>query len=133
MILHITCKTDQFNLSVVGADFINDRCFGQDFSNWLVSRLRSAGITADVLCMEDFGWTHTAQYQGSSYFVGVGGESDMLPDRLNFGTWNIVVEGRRTLMQRLRGIGKLSATDPIISTITHIVTEAGFSDVAIEP
>ncbi|HXP08139.1 MAG TPA: hypothetical protein VN828_06560 [Acidobacteriaceae bacterium] len=83
--------------------------------------------------MEDFGWTHTAQYQGSSYFVGVGGESDMLPDRLNFGTWNIVVEGRRTLMQRLRGIGKLSATDPIISTITHIVTEAGFSDVAIEP
>jgi hypothetical protein len=33
MVVDITCKTDRFNLSVVGPDFINDCCFGEDFSS----------------------------------------------------------------------------------------------------
>ena len=45
MIIDITCRTDRFNLSVVGADFINDCCFGEDFSRWLVGALRAAGYS----------------------------------------------------------------------------------------
>jgi hypothetical protein len=54
VIVDITCKTDRFNLSVVGADFINDCCFDEDFSKWLVSALSEAGVRVDVICMEDF-------------------------------------------------------------------------------
>lgn len=133
VILDITCKTDKFNLSVVGEDFINDCCFGQDFSNWLVSKLRDAGIAADVLCMEDFGWANTANFSGLSYLICIGGTSDQLPDQPNFGTWHIMIEPRRTHMQRLRGKGTVSASDPVISKIVQIITAAGFSSVAVEP
>ena len=133
MISDITCKTDKFNLSVVGADFINDCCFGQDFSNWLVSKLRDTGITANVLCMEDFGWANTAELSGLSYLICIGGKSEAISSQADFGTWHILVETRRTLIQKLRGIGKVSASDPIVSKIVQIVTEAGFSNVVVEP
>ncbi|MEQ1525200.1 MAG: hypothetical protein ABL911_00430 [Gallionella sp.] len=63
MHIDVTCKTDRFNLSVVGEDFINDCCFGEDFSNWLVAALESVGVEADLICMEDFGWANLAAFE----------------------------------------------------------------------
>ena len=71
MIVDITCNTDRFNVSVVGSDFINDCCFGEDFSKWLVSPLLESGVDADVICMEDFGWANQAEYRGASYLMCV--------------------------------------------------------------
>lgn len=75
MIVNITCHTDRFNLSVVKADFINDCCFGDDFSRWLTSALTAAGVDADVLCMEDYGWANIAKYEAASFLMSVGGNS----------------------------------------------------------
>lgn len=71
MIVDVTCRTDRFNLTVVGPDFINDGCYGEDFSRWLVSALSEAGVPADVICMEDFGWANQAGVSVRSRSSGV--------------------------------------------------------------
>ena len=131
--IDITCKTDRFNLSVVGADFINDCCFAEDFSKWLVSALSEAGVDGDVICMEDFGWANQASYQGVSYLICVTGNSDEDPSRPNYGEWNVMLERSRTIAQKLLGKNKISPSDPIIDKVSGVLRSAGFSDVTVEP
>ena len=133
MILDVTCKTDRFNLSVVGPDFINDCCFGEDFSKWLVTALSNNGVEADVVCMEDFGWANQATYEGNSYLVCVAGNSDEDSGRPNYGEWHVMVEPRRTLIQKFTGMGKISASAPIVVKVVQVLKEAGFENVAISP
>ena len=132
VIVDITCKTDRFNLSVVGSDFINDCCFGEDFSEWLVSALSAVGVSADVICMEDFGWANQAEYQGVSYLMCVAGNSEDDASRPNYGQWHVMLERHRTFAQKLLGKYKTSASDPIVGRITQILRAAGFADVTIE-
>jgi hypothetical protein len=129
--VEITCKTDRFNLSVVGDDFINDCCFGEDFSKWLVAALQAQGVAADLICMEDFGWANTAEYQGASYLMCVGGTSDEERDRPNYGMWHVVLERHRTLKDRLLGRNKTARSDPIVEKVAAVLRAAGFADVEI--
>lgn len=131
--IDITFKTDKFNLSVVGADFINDCCFGEDLSNWLVSTLPKAGIDADVICMEDFGWANLAEYQGTTYSMCVAGNSDEDSASPNYGEWHVMLERGRTFMQKLLGNNKISPSDPIVCKIAQVLREAGFANVTVEP
>lgn len=131
--ISVTCKTDRFNLSVVGEDFINDCCFGEDFSRHLVSALTAMGVEADVLCMEDFGWANLAKYEGASYLMCVGGLSDEDIRRPNYGEWRVILERHRTLIEKILGKNKLSASDPIVQKIKQVLMNEGFADVAIEP
>lgn len=133
MIIDITCKTDRFNLSVVDADFINDCCFGEDFSKWLVSALSEVGVDADVICMEDFGWANLVEYQGISYLMCVAGNSNGEPGRPNYGEWHVTLERHRTFMQKLLGKNKTLATDPIAGKVTQVLRDAGLTDVVLEP
>jgi len=133
VIIDITCKTDRFNLSVVGSDFINDCCFGEDFSTWLVSALSEAGVDAGVICMEDFGWANQATYQGVSYLMCVAGNSEEDPGRPNYGEWHVMLERHRTFAQKLLGKNKGSSTDPIVGKVAQVLRAAGFADVAVEP
>lgn len=133
MIIDITCRTDRFNLSVVGSDFINDCCFGEDFSKWLVSALSDSGVDADVICMEDFGWANQAEYQGVSYLMCVGGSSEGDPNRPNFGEWHVTLERHRSFAQKLLGENKTSAADPIVDKVVQALRLAGFADVTVEP
>jgi len=133
VIVDITCKTDRFNLSVVGNDFINDCCFGEDFSNWLVSALTDAGVAADVICMEDFGWANQADHLGTSYLMCVAGNAKENPGHPNYGEWHVMLERRRTFKQKLFGKNKTAATDPIIGKVKQVLEAAGFADVAVEP
>ena len=48
--------TDLFEASTPGPDFINPRCFGEDFAEWLASRLTQRGVDASEPIQEDFGW-----------------------------------------------------------------------------
>lgn len=132
MIVDITCKTDRFNLSVIGSDFINDCCFGEDFSKWLVSALSESGVDADVICMEDFGWASHAKYQGASYLMCVAGNSEEYPSRPNFGEWHVMLERHRSFAQKLLGKNKASAGDPIVGKVVQALREAGFADVKVE-
>lgn len=132
LIIDITCKTDRFNLSVVRPNFINDCCFGEDFSKWLVSALTESGIDADVICMEDFGWANRADYQGVSYLMCVGGNSDEDPSRPNFGEWHVTLERHRSFAQKLLAKNKTSFEDPIVGKVMQVLQAAGFADVAVE-
>jgi len=133
MIIDITCQTDRFNLSVIGADFINDCCFGEDFSNWLVSALSNDGIEADVLCMEDYGWANVANVEGVSYLICVAGTAGGDSRRPNFGEWRVMLERRRTLLQRVLGRNKISVLDPLVGIVKNALHSAGFAHVAIRP
>ncbi len=132
VIIDVSCKTDRFNLSVVGSDFINDCCFGEDFSKWLVLALSEAGVDADVICMEDFGWANQAEYQGVSYVMCVAGNSGEDPSRANFGEWHVMLERHRSFAQELLGKNKASAGDPIVGKVVHVLRAAGFADVKVE-
>ncbi len=132
MIIDITCKTDRFNLSVVGADFINDCCFGEDFSQWLVAELCAAGVEANVVCMEDFGWANHVEYHGVPYLLCVAGNSEEDPARPDYGEWHVMLERHRTFVQKLLGRNKASTTDPIVHTVVQVLRNAGFADVAVE-
>lgn len=133
MTVHITCKTDCFNLSVVGPDFINDCCFGEDFSKWLVSALSDVGVKADVICMEDYGWANHAEYAGNSYLMSVGSTPEEDPARPNFGEWHVLLERNRTFTQKLLGQNKGSSSDPIVGKVIGVLQGAGFADVRVDP
>jgi hypothetical protein len=50
-------RTSGFNTSEVRDYFTNDGCFGDDLANWIMDRLRSAGIeTGTEPGQEDDGW-----------------------------------------------------------------------------
>jgi hypothetical protein len=133
VIVDITCKTDRFNLSVVGSNFINDCCFGEDFSSWLVSALSEVGVDANIICMEDFGWANQAYYHGTSYLMCVAGNSDEDQRCPNYGKWHIMLKRHRTLTQKFLGKNKISAADPIVGKVMQLLRLAGFADVAVEP
>lgn len=131
MIVTISCNTDRFNLSVVGEDFINDCCFGEDFSNWLVTALNSNGVEADVICMEDFGWANEATVDGITYLVCVAGLLDKAPIRPNQGEWRIMIERHRTLVQKLFGRNKMTKLDAIVEKIFQVISNESFTDIEI--
>ncbi|NHZ41554.1 hypothetical protein [Massilia aquatica] len=133
MAVSVAFMTDRFNLSVVGDNFINDCCFGEDVSYWLVSALCAEGIEARVVCMEDFGWVNRARFAGSSYLICVGGYALHEPSRPNYGQWRVVLERRRTLMQAIQGKSKMSEADPLVIKVKQFLMDAGFAQVDIEP
>ncbi len=133
MAVSVAFMTDRFNLSVVGDNFINDCCFGEDVSCWLVSALRAQGVAARVICMEDFGWANSASFAGASYLICVGGYSLHEPSRPNYGQWRVVLERRRTLMQAIQGTSKMAEADPLVIKVKQILIDEGFAQVDIEP
>ena len=133
MIIDITFKTALFNLSVVGSDFINDCCFGEDLSQWLVEALNVKHIDAGVICMEDFGWANHAKYDGVDYLICVAGSPDESPDQPNMGEWHVMLERKNSFIQKLLGKKKDCKSVTFANTVIDILKEAGFSDVQIEP
>ena len=133
MHIDVNCKTDKFNLSIEGEDFINPCCFGEDFSQWLVDTLESKGIEADIICMEDFGWANYAKHSGATYLVCVAGNSDEKPDNLNYGTWHVMIEKKRSFKDMIFGKNKTKTSDPLVHEVTKILKAEGFSDVIVEP
>lgn len=132
MIVHITCRTDRFNLSVVGPDFINECCFGEDFSRWLVSALAATGARAKVICMEDFGWANEAELGGIAYLLCVSSTPEEDPARPDYGEWHVLVERRRSLMDKLLGRNRTTASDPLVGLVVEVLREQGMEAVQIE-
>ena len=116
-------ETARFNLSVVGAHFINPCCFGEDAAAWLRTRLVERGVDAGAPFQEDWGWGLGATHAGGRYFVGVGGvraegAASTEPDRAE---WRIIVERHRSLRDRLTGRGHVSADDPLLRVVRELL------------
>jgi hypothetical protein len=67
-----TIETDLFEHRVVGADFINPCCFGQDFAAWLQAQLGHLdGFVLGEPFMEDYGWCFLVKHRDGTISVAL--------------------------------------------------------------
>jgi hypothetical protein len=64
--------TSLFEVTTPGAHFINPRCFGEDFAQWLSERLRARGFTPESPVQEDWGWVLIVPHKGHRFTVSIG-------------------------------------------------------------
>lgn len=119
--LHILFKTNRFNLSKVGENFINPCCFGEDLAAWLRTKLIEREVEVRQPCQEDWGWELPAMRGSDSYYLCMSGNSDESNTNKDEGEWRIIVEKKRSIGQRLRGAGKIAANDGVVRTIEEIL------------
>jgi hypothetical protein len=120
-------RTDRFNLSKVGDHFINPCCFGEDVAAWLRGKLAERGIVATEPDQEDWGWYIEATHEGRHYFLGIGGNSDEDPSNPDLGEWRIMLERKRSFMERLKKDSGDDGFAPIVLGI--LKSEPDFKDV----
>jgi hypothetical protein len=98
----VTFESDAFNTSESKEYFINPGCFGNDVAQWLMARLRSAGVETDEEPgQEDFGWyfNFTVPEGRHCCVLGYGpaGEGES-------GVWIAWLERSRGLLRSLSGV-----------------------------
>jgi len=126
-------ETNRFNLSEVKEHFINPCCFGEDLAAWLRGKLLEAGSEVTAPDQEDWGWYIEANYNGSWYFVGMGGNADEGGQSSNQGEWRIMVEKRLSLWGKLTGRNELSEAGDMMAAIRDILeAETDFTNVRYE-
>ena len=64
--------TDRFEASTPGENFINPRCFGEDFAQWLKPRLAERGLAVSEPIQEDWGWVLLASLAGHTFTISIG-------------------------------------------------------------
>ncbi len=119
--LDVLFKTNRFNLSKVGEHFINPCCFGEDLAAWLRIKLIERNVEVREPYQEDWGWELPAMSEGDSYYLCMSGNSNESSANNDEGEWRIIVEKKRSLGQRLRGTGKITSNDKMVSTIEEIL------------
>lgn len=73
MVEHVlTLQTDLFEVSTPCPNFINARCFGEDFALWLSQRLMDRGFTPEAPIQEDWGWVVIVRHQGYRFTLSIG-------------------------------------------------------------
>jgi hypothetical protein len=127
-------RTSRFNLSKVGAHFINPCCFGEDLAAWLAEKLTERGIEAGQPYQEDWGWEFRATTStGSIYYFGMGGIPDETCPGENSGEWRVFIEKKRSLWQLLTGSGKISVHDPMLTIVEEVLkSQPDFEDIRSE-
>lgn len=128
----ISCKTSRFNLSEVKEDFINDCCFGEDFSDWFTKELSKNGADSDVVCMEDFGWFNQVEINANIYGLAISGYSEDVSNLPNYGSWFLTFTKKRKFMETLLGKNKESNEEPVFEIVLDILLKAGFDEVGFE-
>ena len=79
MIEHaFTLQTDLFESTTPGPNFINSRCFGEDFARWLRERLQARTLTASEPIQEDWGWAMIIPFHDSRFTLAIGVMDDSI-------------------------------------------------------
>jgi hypothetical protein len=73
-----TLRTDLFEVTTPGPDFINPRCFGEDFARWLRERLQARDVVPSEPIQEDWGWAMVVPFQGSRFTLSIGVMDDSI-------------------------------------------------------
>ena len=131
--LHMVFRTGHFNLSQVGAHFINPCCFGEDLTTWLGDRLREKGIEARKPYQEDWGWELPVNNRGQKYYLCVSGNADGAPANRDEGEWRVIVEKRRSIRERFTGKGKITLDDGMLVLLREILmSDTSIRDIHLE-
>jgi hypothetical protein len=126
-------RTSRFNLSKVGAHFINPCCFGEDLAAWLGEKLTERGVETGEPYQEDWGWEFRATSTGGVYYLGMGGIPDETGQRENSGEWRVFIEKKRSFWQLLTGSGKISDNDAMLTTVDEVLkAQPDFEDIRLE-
>jgi hypothetical protein len=64
--------TDRFEATTIGKNFINPRCFGQDFAEWLQACLAERDHKVCNPVQEDFGWVILAVVADRKFTISIG-------------------------------------------------------------
>jgi hypothetical protein len=97
----VTFESTTFNTKDSREHFINPNNFGDDVAQWLVGRLRNAGLQVDEkIGQEDFGWYLEFQVPEGQHCVIVGFRPD---DPAPGGCWIAWLERSRGLVASLLG------------------------------
>ncbi len=119
--LDILFRTSRFNLSKVGAHFINPCCFGEDLAAWLRAKLTELRIETRQAYQEDWGWELPAKLPSGSYFLCMSGNSEESGTDKDEGEWRIIVEKKRSLGQLLTGKNRIASDDEMVRTVEDIL------------
>jgi hypothetical protein len=131
--LRILFSTDRFNLSKVGAHFINPCCFGEDLAAWLRNKLIERQVETREPHQKDWGWELPVKEGDQSYYLCISGNADGSTANPNDGEWGIIVERKRSISQRITGAGKIAKDDRMVRLLNEILNgEAAFRDVHFE-
>ncbi len=68
----VYATTDRFESTTPGEHFINPRCFGEDFAQWLHSSLIKGGYDVSDPIQEDFGWVLIVTVVDRKFTITVG-------------------------------------------------------------
>jgi hypothetical protein len=68
----ISVETGRFEVTTPGPDFINPRCFGEDFALWLREQLAGEGIGTSEPIQEDWGWVLLLSSKGHAFTLAIG-------------------------------------------------------------
>ena len=108
-------------LSRVGKHFINPCCLGEDFADWLRIKLTERNVQVRLPYQEDWGWELPAIVGSDSYYLCMSGNADGSKEIEDEGEWNIIIEKKCSIGQRLSRKGKIAANDKIVLILEEIL------------
>lgn len=125
----MTFTSSRFDASEEAPNPINPIA-GQAVLQWIRQQLAASPYTATEPAPEDWGWYMDVSAGSAMYLVGASGEPE---EGVRDTTWTIQVDRHRTLMDKLKGRNKLTATDEWIVWLTQLVrSEPSFSAVTVD-
>ena len=125
----ITFRSSMFDVTKETPNPINPIA-GEGVLLWLRGKLEIAQYEVTVPDSEDWGWYVYVRGAGASYMVGAGAD---IPEQGPVEEWTIQVHKQRSLKDRIKGVGKLAADDPLSALIESIMrAEKGIESIDVD-
>ena len=116
----IFVTTDLFEATTPGENFINDRCFGEDFAEWLGERLLPSVSSVSEPIQEDWGWVLLVEFQGSCFTLTIGIMEEWIAHIPS--QWQIGVVWERTQnLRRLFGRPPVEQLGTLVGLVRQIL------------
>jgi hypothetical protein len=111
---------------------------GQGVLRWLRAELARANCTVTEPSTEDWGWYVDVEAEGAHYLVGASADVEGSTSDLEGSTpdieWMLQVHKHRSLKERILGLNKMAADDPLVARIEGLVRgDPRISDVSSVP
>ena len=100
---------------------------------WLRQKLTERRIETRKAYQEDWGWELPVKSGDHSYYLCVSGNPEGSNVNPNDGEWGIIVEKKRSILQRMTRKGKITENDPLAQAVYEMLSsERSIRDVRFE-